>query len=320
MLQVGTLLSVHVHSYQSHEAHQPDPPPPPEGSELTRRLLSKVGLAPSSRGITPGYGRGGYGPGHDEHFDVTVYRNVAAVGGPAIEHLPIGLMVNEQQKKKAGYLGHNEHGRERILADWLEGGGRSVGLSPLRRQRPTMYLLSRMYEMLALNRASLHTLEPEGEEAPAARSGRRPSLPAATHKVNAIHRQVSEPEGQEAQAARSSRRPVYALHRQSSSAEALEVAEAAVRDPAVPPPGCASSPSRLSEPAVKAPPPAETQDASGKGGARLRKGASSVIATSRIGRRYSAPPMVFSVNENDSQDTTRLQPVPESPRRENTIS
>ena len=248
MLQVGTLLSVHVHSYQSHEAHQPDPPPPPEGSELTRRLLSKVGLAPSSRGITPGYGRGGYGPGHDEHFDVTVYRNVAAVGGPAIEHLPIGLMVNEQQKKKAGYLGHNEHGRERILADWLEGGGRADGLSPLRRQRPTMYLLSRMYEMLALNRASLHTLEPEGEEAPAARSGRQPSLPAATHKVNAIHRQVSEPAGEEAQAAR--------------------------------------------RPAAGVP----------------------------IGRRYSAPSMVFSVNENDSEDTTRLQPVLESPRRENTIS
>ena len=248
VLQVGTLLSVHVHSYQSHEAHQPDPPPPPEGSELTRRLLSKVGLAPSSRGITPGYGGGGYGPGHDEHFDVTVYRNVAAVGGPAIEHLPIGLMVNEQQKKKAGYLGHNEHGRERILADWLEGGGRADGLSPLRRQRPTMYLLSRMYEMLALNRASLHTLEPEGEEAQAARSGRRPSLPAATHKVNAIHRQVSEPEGA--------------------------------------PPG----------------PP------------RPR-------AQIPIGRRYSAPSMVFSVDdENDSQDTTRLQPVPESPRRENTIS
>jgi len=248
VLQVGTLLSVHVHSYQSHEAHQPDPPPPPEGSELTRRLLSKVGLAPSSRGITPGYGGGGYGPGHDEHFDVTVYRNVAAVGGPAIEHLPIGLMVNEQQKKKAGYLGHNEHGRERILADWLEGGGRADGLSPLRRQRPTMYLLSRMYEMLALNRASLHTLEPEGEEAQAARSGRRPSLPAATHKVNAIHRQVSEPAGEEAQAAR--------------------------------------------RPAAGVP----------------------------IGRRYSAPSMVFSVNENDSEDTTRLQPVLESPRRENTIS
>jgi len=253
VLQVGTLLSVHVHSYQSHEAHQPDPPPPPEGSELTRRLLSKVGLAPSSRGITPGYGGGGYGPGHDEHFDVTVYRNAAAVGGPAIEHLPIGLMVNEQQKKKAGYLGHNEHGRERILADWLEGGGRADGLSPLRRQRPTMYLLSRMYEMLALNRASLHTLEPEGEEAPAARSGRRPSLPAATHKVNAIHRQVSEPEGEGAQAARSG--------------------------PGGPP-----------------------------------------AAAGRLGRRYSAPSMVFSVNENDSEDTTRLQPVLESPRRENTIS
>ena len=111
-----------------------------------------------------------------------------------------------------------------------------------------MYLLSRMYEMLALNRASLHTLEPEGEEAPAARSGRRPSLPAATHKVNAIHRQVSEPAGGEAQAARG--------------------------------------------PAAGVP----------------------------IGRRYSAPSMVFSVNENDSEDTTRLQPVLESPRRENTIS
>ena len=78
--------------------------------------------------------------------------------------------------------------------------------------------------------------------------GRRPSLPAATHKVNAIHRQVSEPAGEEAHAAR--------------------------------------------RPAAVVP----------------------------IGRRYSAPPMVFSVNENDSEDTTRLQPVLESPRRENTIS
>jgi len=75
---------------------------------------------------------------------VTIYRNVAAVGGPAVEHLPIGRMVNEQQRRHAGYLGHNEHGRERILADWLEGGAKADGLSPLRRQRPTMYLLSRM--------------------------------------------------------------------------------------------------------------------------------------------------------------------------------
>jgi hypothetical protein len=191
--------------YQSHEVQQPDPPPPAGGSPLTRELLARVGLEPSAAS-TVGINPTGYGAGHEEHFDVTIYRNVAVVGGPAVEHIPIGRLVNEKESRRnAGYLGHNEHGRERILVDWLtrgvastaaatstaasnsvpdvaahgtddsdscsqhgrsggsrgdsgKGGGRScgsgAGLSPLEGQRPTMCLLSRMYEMLALNRAS----------------------------------------------------------------------------------------------------------------------------------------------------------------------
>jgi len=147
VVHVGPLLSIHVHSYQSHEVKKPDPPQPAGGSELTRSLLERCGLNPNLALVHSA----DYGPGHQEHFDVTIYRNVEAVGGVPLEHVPIGSMINNSfQTHHTTYIGHNEHSRKKILDDWLT--ARVDSVSPLVGQRPTMHLLSCMYETLALNR------------------------------------------------------------------------------------------------------------------------------------------------------------------------
>jgi len=82
-LQVGTLLNVQVHSYQSHEVG--DPAPQEE-----------------------------YGPGHLDHFDVLVFRNRDLVGGPRFERLQVGAPGGDA-------LGHNEEARKTLLEDFLAG-------------------------------------------------------------------------------------------------------------------------------------------------------------------------------------------------------
>jgi hypothetical protein len=94
------------------------------------------------------------GPGHEDHFDVTVYRNVAACGGVPFERIPIGQLMSEQQQQVGtgvggdggrGWMGQNEQGRVRILNDWLLG---LEGESPLRAQRSTMALLGHLYGLM----------------------------------------------------------------------------------------------------------------------------------------------------------------------------
>ena len=93
-----------------------------------------------------------------------MYRNSAVVGGPAVERIPVGAMIRAAAAGGgAGYLGHNEVGRHRILDDWVRGrgpaaaeacggegaggGGRVAGVR-LAEQERTMALLSRLCEAL----------------------------------------------------------------------------------------------------------------------------------------------------------------------------
>eukprot|EP00931_Biecheleriopsis_adriatica_P064504 TRINITY_DN39275_c0_g1_i1.p1 TRINITY_DN39275_c0_g1~~TRINITY_DN39275_c0_g1_i1.p1 ORF type:complete len:594 (-),score=56.69 TRINITY_DN39275_c0_g1_i1:95-1876(-) len=205
VVQVGTLLTLHVHSYQSHEIKSIDEPAPANGSEPTRTLLWECGVNPD---VVPFNGQE-YGHGHDEHFDVVIYRNTAVVGGAAVETIPIGQMISKMEADRQGYLGHNEQGREHLLNDWLSGTP-DGGLSPLHRQRPTMYLLSRMYKMLALNRESVAresvaSMELSDEDAPASSSASGgypalsgtamhhadPDMPASHTKLYPLHRPSS---------------------------------------------------------------------------------------------------------------------------------
>lgn len=114
-LQVSTLLNVQVHSYQAHEVHRPEVPV--------------------------------YGPGHVDHFDVTVFRNSGVIGGPACERVPFGQL--ERLAHGPAALGHNERAREALFGDFLHG-RRSA--SDLREHERTNLLLSRIYESISLGR------------------------------------------------------------------------------------------------------------------------------------------------------------------------
>jgi len=81
-LQVGPLLNLQVHSYQSYE----------------------VG---DRRAQLP------YGPGHLDHFDVYVFRNAGVVGGTPFEKLEFGRADSRH--------GHNEQARLTLLEAFLLG-------------------------------------------------------------------------------------------------------------------------------------------------------------------------------------------------------
>ncbi|MGE0707729.1 MAG: Gfo/Idh/MocA family oxidoreductase [Planctomycetota bacterium] len=107
-LQVGTLLNVQVHSYQSHELR--DPAPQEE-----------------------------YGPGHLDHFDVLVFRNCDLVGGPRLEQRAIG------REASAAERGHNEDARRRLLEAFLRGEDTGSSLASHAR---TSALLAAIYDGL----------------------------------------------------------------------------------------------------------------------------------------------------------------------------
>ncbi|EAU66515.1 hypothetical protein STIAU_1934 [Stigmatella aurantiaca DW4/3-1] len=105
-LQVGPLLNLQVHSYQSYETrdHRVQP---------------------------------AYGPGHLDHFDVYVFRNSDAVGGPHFEKLEFG--------KAAQPAGHNEQARLALLEAFLQG---HPSGSELEDHRRTNFWMSRIYQAI----------------------------------------------------------------------------------------------------------------------------------------------------------------------------
>jgi predicted dehydrogenase len=81
-LQVGPLLNIQAHSYQSYELRD------------RREQLP-------------------YGPGHLDHFDVYLFRNADVVGGTCFEKIEFGSTAQRQ--------GHNEQARMDLLGAFVEG-------------------------------------------------------------------------------------------------------------------------------------------------------------------------------------------------------
>ncbi len=90
-IQVGNLLNIQVHSYQSHEVGKMD-------TELP------IGEA-----------------GHEAHFDIHIYRNSGVVGGEPYQKFAVGKTAWEKNQLDPTYLGHNEHAREQLFLDFLNG-------------------------------------------------------------------------------------------------------------------------------------------------------------------------------------------------------
>ena len=88
-IQVGTLLNIQVHSYQSKEIKD----------RLDILQEEEIG------GL--------------EHFDIDIYRNVDILGGKPFERIKLGDLYSEKEKKNI--LGYNELSREEYLTNFLKG-------------------------------------------------------------------------------------------------------------------------------------------------------------------------------------------------------
>ncbi len=88
-IQVGTLMNVQVHSYQSKEIKD----------RLDCTSEEKVG------GL--------------EHFDIDIYRNTDIIGGKPFERIKLGDLYSEKEKKDI--LGYNELSREVYISNFLRG-------------------------------------------------------------------------------------------------------------------------------------------------------------------------------------------------------
>jgi len=88
-IQVGTLLNIQVHSYQSKEIKE-------RTDDLTEEQVGGL-----------------------EHFDIDIYRNVDIIGGKPFERIKLGDLYSEKEKKNI--LGYNELSREEYLTNFLNG-------------------------------------------------------------------------------------------------------------------------------------------------------------------------------------------------------
>ncbi len=88
-IQVGTLLNIQVHSYQSKQI-----------SDRTDSLSEEQ-------------------VGGLEHFDIDIYRNVDIIGGKPFERIKLGDLYTEREKKNI--LGYNELSREQYLNKFFSG-------------------------------------------------------------------------------------------------------------------------------------------------------------------------------------------------------
>lgn len=115
-IQVGPLLNIQVHSYQSYEIGKAD------------------------RAIVPGE------DGHEAHFDIHIYRNSQVVGGKPYEKVAIGKDAWQQHQDDPNYMGHNEQAREAIFLDFLNG---RQGASHFSSHKFTNLLLAKIYRCMA---------------------------------------------------------------------------------------------------------------------------------------------------------------------------
>lgn len=119
-VQIGPLLNVQIHSYQSYEAKE--------------RRTSEMGF-------------GGY-----DHFDILFFRNSALIGGAPFEEIKLGDKLREQREGQ-DYLGHNELAREEIFLDFLEEKTHRAGIAL--HERAVKLLAASYYSLLATNQGLL---------------------------------------------------------------------------------------------------------------------------------------------------------------------
>lgn len=114
-IQVGNLLNIQIHTYQSYEVFRPD--------------VKTTGV------------------GNEHHFDIYFFRNSGLVGGQTLEKIEYGEKLKKDNKEDKYFMGHNEKGKENIIRSFIEG---AEDITTIENQMLTNSLLSKTAEALAL--------------------------------------------------------------------------------------------------------------------------------------------------------------------------
>lgn len=112
-LNVGPLMNIQVHSYQSKEIKDEDE-------------------------------KDNFEIGGCQHFDIYIFRNTSLIGGKEFEKLSIKDIV----KNQTAFLGHNEIARKKCIYEFLN---KQSDNKNIYKQRKTISLLTSMYESIAGN-------------------------------------------------------------------------------------------------------------------------------------------------------------------------
>jgi predicted dehydrogenase len=112
-MEIGPLMNIQVHSYQS--------------KEIKDRNMNN------------------YNVGEVEHFDIYVFRNVDLIGGKAFEKITIKDLYDENQKE---ILGYNELSRENCLSNFLNNVRDDLGIED---HRLGIMIMSKQYEAICRN-------------------------------------------------------------------------------------------------------------------------------------------------------------------------
>lgn len=112
-IQLSQILNIQVHSYQSYETKKKD-----------------VDTS---------------GAGHEDHFDIYIFRNSELIGGKPLEKYCLGEEMREAHQNDPTYLGHNEKGRELCFLNFVS---LKDDPSELDSHRLTNWLLSIIYQSI----------------------------------------------------------------------------------------------------------------------------------------------------------------------------
>ncbi len=122
-INVGSLLNIQFHSYQSEE------------------INAHLGIK---------------GVGSENHLDVYLFRNEKIIGGKPLEKIDFGLKVRKKFNKSKFYLGHNETARHIIYKQMINN---SASSALIQNQLLTNKILSHMYESSILDSSSMFKLK-----------------------------------------------------------------------------------------------------------------------------------------------------------------
>ncbi len=121
-IQLGTLMNIQVHSYQSKE------------------IKDRTDFETDTGGL--------------EHFDIHIYRNSDLIGGVPYKKISLKDIYNIKEKN---FIGHNEKSREQFLSDFLAGKTEIGNIKTHSLGIELLYNLSKLYKKYSTSKKQVST-------------------------------------------------------------------------------------------------------------------------------------------------------------------